>query len=186
MPTAFTSFDRQVVSLCRGNNSDRQRGFTHTHTQTHADGSFSLQRWRTVSSVSQLSVYVFFSHTHRSHTDRQRGSLVYRLCGFHPFSSSSCFNYTFQPGDAPLSTLIPSPFIHQTGKSDNFFFVCLCVVVKEWMAAEAGSLVSSVTAGSCWVLLSPQSLSDRPDHFYARRWCVHLALSALWGIIWHI
>lgn len=42
MPAALTSFDRQVVSLCRGNISDRQRGFTHARARAY--GSFSLQR----------------------------------------------------------------------------------------------------------------------------------------------
>lgn len=137
-PITITSFILRVVSPCWVK-TPTGRGGLHTHTLTGVSACSGDALW----AHSQLSVYAFFFPTHRG--ARERGDLRHRLCGFSSFLPTQ----STTADDARLWTLISTPFIHQTGKSDNFSFSFFCLVVTVWTAAEAGSLVSSVIAGTC-------------------------------------
>lgn len=121
------------------------RPHTHMRTGAHAGWSLSLQRWRTVSSQSQLTVYVspFFTHGRVRQRRIPRRRLLWflsylkRLFLIPPTRSATA-------DDARPWTLISSPYIHQTGKIDYFLSLPRCWSNSEWL------LVLVLPAISLW------------------------------------
>lgn len=109
---------------------------------------FILQRWRTVRSLSQLTVFSFVFFLNRRATEREPPLPALRFWSLiKSFSNTvslegACINHT---------PLISATFLHETGKYQNFSHS-----VVMWMLAEAGSVYSCVvflTTKPLWPLL---------------------------------